>query len=438
MKSIKNNTPQTIFIYLFIGLSINSIFNSLAFALGFQYPFATFLFTPDDVFGDFFKTIFSFPYQGTIAIPQGGFYNLLQIYLSADNPYGGIQALNAGNLSHFHMPPLSALFSLISAQLMVFIHPFNYYGLILLLMLAAIFYTFRSLNCSRVNLLFFISAFILSYPLIFAVTRGNVICMIVGITVINFLIFSYKYDKPRRILMLFLLALAVNLRPNSIIFIFALLINDGKKVIKKSLIFDVGIFLIFSLGIFFISLFLASILYSDYSLPNFLAGLKIYHSLYIVGNGGLAFGSSLFGALKIIFKSPPYLEIITTLICLCFFTFFTSLYLKRIITKITYIYILCGIYTLGSPVFADYHLIVFFAPLVLIYLTKKNKLDPNLSKTYKLIFFASILMLVPKNIFFVHAYSLQIIFNPLILLFSLFAIYFLNTFKLQSKITTHH
>jgi hypothetical protein len=229
--------------------------------------------------------------------------------------------------------------------------------------------------------------------------------------------------------MLFLLALAVNIRPNLIIFIFALLINDGKKIIKKNLIFDAGIFLMFSASIFVISLFLASILYADYSLSNFLAGLKIYHLLYVVGDGGLAFGSSLFGALKLIFKSPPHLEIITTLICLYLFTFFTSHYLNRTITKVTYIFILCGIYTLGSPVFADYHLIVFFAPLVLIYLSKKNKSAADLSSTHKIIFISSILMLIPKNIFFVHGISFQIIFNPLILLFSFLVIYFLNKVK---------
>jgi hypothetical protein len=434
----KNIQPKLILLLIFIGLGANSIFNSLAFALGFQYPFTTFVFIPADLFADFFKVIFSFPHEGAIEIHQGKFHDLLKMYLSGNNPYGGIQAVNSGNLSHFHMPPLSALFSLISAQLMVFIDPLHYYGLILLFMLAAIFYTFRSLNCSRVNLFTFIAAFILSYPFIFAVTRGNVYSIISGITVISFLILSYKYDKSRGIFMLFLLAIAINIKPNLIIFIFALLVNDGTKIIKKNLIFDIGIFLMFSAGIFATSLIFANILYPDYSLSNFLTGLKIYHSLYVIGNGGLAFGSSLFGALKFIFKSSPHLEIITTLICFCFFTFFTKLYLDRIITKVTYIYILCVIYTLGSPVFGDYHLIVFFAPLVLAFIATRNKLDANLPPTYKLVFISSILMLVPKNIFFMNGISLQIIFNPLILLSSLFVIYFLNTFMSKSKIVIQH
>jgi hypothetical protein len=320
---------------------------------------------------------------------------------------------------------------------MVFISPYNYYALILLLILVTIFYTFKQLNYSRNNLLIIISAFILSYPFLFAVTRGHVYSIIAGIAVINFLILSYKYDKLRRILMLFLLAIAINIKPTLIIFIFAFLINGETKIIKKNLIFDTGIFLMFSAGIFVTSLIFASILYADYSLSNFLTGLKIYHSLYVIGDNGLAFGSSLFGALKFIFKSQPHLEIITTFICFCFFTFFTFFYLNRIVNKVTYIYTLCAIYTLGSLVLADYHLIVFFAPLVLMRLATRNKLDAVLSSTHKLIFVSSILMLVPKNIFFVNDLSLQIILNPLILLFSLFSIYFLNAFKSQSKIVTY-
>jgi hypothetical protein len=218
--------------------------------------------------------------------------------------------------------------------------------------------------------------------------------------------------------------LAVNIRPNSIIFIFALLINDGKKIIKRNLIFDAGIFLMFSASIFVISLFLANILYADYSLSNFLAGLKIYHSLYVVGDGGLAFGSSLFGALKFIFKFQPTLEIASALISLIFFSFFTFAYFKSRIDKVTYIYALCGVYTLGSTVIADYHLLVFFAPLALIHLDKGSKLNNNLPTMRRLIFISSILMLVPKNIFFINGISLQVIFNPLILLYSFFAIIF--------------
>lgn len=432
---MKDFQPKSIFFYIFIGLSINSIFNSLAFALGLQYPVTTFLFHPGDLFADFFKVIFSFPHESPPPTNQGKFNDLLQQYLSANNPYGGVHALKSGNLTNFHLTPLSALFSIISAKLMAFISPLNYYALILLLILAAIFYTFKSLKYSCFNLFIIISAFLLSYPFLFAVTRGNVYSIIAGIAVINFLILSYKYDSEKSILKLFLLALAINIRPNLIIFIFALLINDGKKIINKSLIFDTGIFLLFSAVIFAISLFLANILYTDYSLSNFLAGLKIYHSIYVVGDGGLAFGSSLFGALKAAFNFNPYLEVASALFCLALFLSFTFLYLKRRLDKILYVFTLCGVYILGSPVVADYHLLVFFAPLVLIHL--ENKLNNDLSTKRKIIFFTSILMLIPKNIFFIDGMSLQVIFNPLILLISLFAIYFLKISRAYTKCISH-
>lgn len=423
MKVTKINQAKLTFFLIFIGLSINSIFNSLAFAFGFHYPFTTFVFTPGDLFADFFKVIFSFPHEGEIAIQQNRFYDLLHIYLNA-NPYGGIQALHSGSLTHFQLPPLSGLFSIISAQLMVFVDPLIYYGLILLLILTAIFYTFKSFNYSRSNLLIFISAFILSYPFLLAVTRGNVYSIFAGISVINFLVLSYKYDKERSMLMLFFLALAINIRPNLIIFIFALLRNNNKKIINRNLIIDTGIFLTFAISIFAISLLLIEALYKEYSFSTFLTAVKIYHSMYVIGDGGLAFGSSLFGALKFIFKFHPQFEIASALFSLSLFLFFTFAYFKSKIDKTTYIYTLCGVYILGSSVIGDYHLLVFFAPLALIYLDTKNKVSSNLSAIQKLVFISSILMLVPKNIFFIKGISLQVIFNPLILLCSFLWLFF--------------
>jgi hypothetical protein len=422
----KINQPKLIFILLFVGLSINSIFNSLAFAFGFQYPFTTFVFMPADLFADFFKVIFSFPHEGSIGIHQGKFHDLLQMYLSSSNPYGGIQSLQSAKPTHFHLPPLSAIFSIISAQLMVFIDPLIYYGLILLLILVSIYYMFRSLNDSRTNLLLLISSFIISYPFLFAVTRGNIYSIIAAIAAINFLILGFNNKKGRSTLRLFFLAFAVNIRPNLIIFIFALLANDTNKIADKRFIFEAGKFLIFSAIIFIISLSFSEILYKDYSFANFIAGLRIYHSNYVIGDAGLAFGSSLFGALKFIFKFQPNFEIASALLSLFLFSFFTFAYFKSRIDRITYIYTLCGVYTLGSTVIADYHLLVFFAPLALIHLDKQSKLNNNLPIIQKLVFISSIVMLVPKNFFFMNGISLQVIFNPLILLCS----FFILTYKI--------
>jgi hypothetical protein len=75
-------------------------------------------------------------------------------------------------------------------------------------------------------------------------------------------------------------------------------------------------------------------------------------------------------------------------------------------------FFLASFYCILSPVFADYHLLVFIAPLFLTMLEAGHWRDS--SRLLTLVAAGSLLMLSPKNYPLQHA-SVQVIVNPLIL-----------------------
>jgi len=223
------------------------------------------------------------------------------------------------------------------------------------------------------------------------------------------------FQEKRKISSLILLAIAVNLRPNAIIFLFVLLISDFKNLKKEILLF-----VLIATIVFFTSLFLANYIYPDYSIHNMLLAINIYHDKYVIGNGGLAFGSSLFGPLKVIFGYTKPLEALPVIIAGLIVTISTLQLRNKQISKIAFLFILCSSYVLGSSVIADYHLTVFFAPLLCIYLDKKNSLYDHtfspLNKELFIVFFASVFVLCPKNYIYFKYTSIQIALNPIFLL----------------------
>jgi hypothetical protein len=86
---------------------------------------------------------------------------------------------------------------------------------------------------------------------------------------------------------------------------------------------------------------------------------------------------------------------------------------------------------LSSSVLADYHLGVFFAPLLIYYIDHYNKSVANIDYfEFLVINVGSVLMLAPKNYIFYHGISLQVALNPLIiLLLTIIIIYYYEFYK---------
>ena len=153
---------------------------------------------------------------------------------------------------------------------------------------------------------------------------------------------------------------------------------------------------------------------------NALKGLKIYHDLYVVGNSGLGYGSSLYGPMKLIFGATSLTEFTAMLIA--GILLFLSI-IKKLMNKISnsaFVFIVSACYVLGSSVIADYYLSIFIVPLLIYYLEYNKKSATDLLVVDRIeficIFFGSIFMLIPKNYIFYHGISFQVLLNPIVLL----------------------
>lgn len=428
--SSKDFNPATIAIMIILAMTgLNGLFNSLASALGFGFPYDTFLFNPSDIFADLIKVAASFP--GDLPKDLNARANWEIAYFS-NNPYGGIDSLSNANLSHFHLPPLATLFYLASRSFL------NYFSGSSLLLLTTLMWLIPLLassflltsNVKRVFLILVATAF--SYPVLFAITRGNVAAGFTATAIVLATILAFK--KENKIILAILLAIAINFRPNTVIFLLLpFVFFPFRSAIKIVLLAFLTSGLLFAA-----SLNIIPVIYPDYSLSNWIKGVSIYHDLYVLGNSGLAYGSSMFGAAKAFFSAIGIienvnLELMNYMITGSFlFVLLASIYIywKNIISDLTFLFIIFAIYTLASSVFADYHLIIYIA--IIIFAVSRA---PNIFAWEDYIsLISSALLLSPKNFMFISGYSLQIILNPIILIVALFLI-FLKSRNFRQSIT---
>lgn len=416
-----------IFCCIFIMTGLNAIFNSIAFSLGYGYPYASFLFDPSDRFADYFKVIFSLP--GASDLQIGG-SSLLRGYLD-NNPYGDVKALTNGTLTNLHLPPLVTLIALSNLKLMHFISPWYVFCAIFFSGAVLIYALVKKIARSTLDSVLLFASLLLCYPTLFMITRGHIYSGMTALALSIFLLCAYQNNK--RFLAILLLAIAVNLKPNAIIFIFALGL-PGLKNIKM----DVLVFACLAACIGATSYLLANAALPDYTPENWLKAVSIYHDLYVVHNAGLAYGSSLFGPLKILFGYSKFIEIVPLALACLIIIFGTIQFHTKKISKISYIFILCASYVYGSAVFADYHLLIFITPLICLYMesgiSPYNTHRPIFFSDPSIIFVSSILLLTPKCYMYKGNASDQVLLNPLILVA---ACLFITAFRKKiSKIST--
>ena len=179
------------------------------------------------------------------------------------------------------------------------------------------------------------------------------------------------------------------------------------------------LFIIEAAIIYSVAYIISSNIYPDYTYDNFLRAIEIYRRDYLIGNWGLGYGSSLYGALKFIFRWNSWLEIwayaFNLLAIICIY------YVNSLKKFESYVqtYLVLSIYVLCSSVIADYHLAVFFSPVFLMFM---NESDETVNKIQWIILVGSALILSPKNYFFTNGVSYQVLLNPLILSVSIILI----------------
>jgi hypothetical protein len=391
---------------LFIGLillilftALNSCYNAIFYA--FNIGDGTFLFK-GDLFADFYKFILSYPYaQNYIKESYVEFPNLLKEY-AMNNPYQGVAAFdNWGRVvSHLHVTPLTTLISLL------FIKSFELIGYILTsisvisMVFASIYFIVKNFCATRLDFYFLFLLFVLSYPFLFLIQRGNVFSFIATIS----LVFSYIFIKKEKTsTAAFLVALAINIRPNLIIFSPFIFWISNKNVRFVAFLW------VYLASLFFVSLFVCSGLYPDYTLPNFSKALMLYKEIYVVGNSGLGFNTSIFGLLKVVvlaanriiaFDVRSVLEVLillTGLMTIGLFFQVNYMYYKKKFNEVQLCYLLVVISMLGTTVIADYHLLFFILPIMAI--VHNYSVNIQMDKSTILIFLTSCFILSPFNYF---------------------------------------
>jgi hypothetical protein len=404
-------------VIILITVSVHGLFNSLATGFGLTFPYTTFLSNPSDLFADIVKIAASLPGS----LPDDlSLRPRWELNYFNDKSYGGVEALKVGNNSHFHPPPLAMLVYLVSRA---YLANFSGASLVLItvllwllpLLIAPWFLTNDKKKAALVSL-----SILVAYPVLFAISRGNIIAGFTGVAIVYAILLAN--EKKHILIFVFLLGIAFNLRPNAVIFI---LIPFIYFPFKSALKIASGACLA-ATALFFLGLEISRALYPDYNIRSWLRGVEIYHSLYVIGDAGLAFGSSGFGAVKFVLTvlgfSKLNLKLINYVIAgVALITLLSSIYLfsNKKIDKISMVFIISALYVVSSSVLADYHLIIFIAFILLT----MNDLSATARISTYIPLAASILILVPKNLMFIHGYSLQTVLNPLLLILTLCLIF---------------
>lgn len=453
-----------------------SFLNMLYCTMGYEFGWGprTILAGPEDRFADVLKLSLSFRSVTGGVDKTEKFQTWPPIYQRYfEHPdYGGVQSLGAGELTHFHHPPLSTLIFLSTGLFIVWTGSptltLILFFCVYLLEVGCLLWIGIPRSKRRPQLVYAIWFFCLaSYPALVMFGRGNYVnAGLTTVPAVAFLVAIFA-KKEATFVSLLALALAVNIHPNAIIFLLALpLVLGVRKAIRPSIQF-----VLISFSISVISYFAAQKLYPDYTLSNFRKGVAIYGKIYISGGAGIRLGSSLFGLIRALNRVlhlgipfPLEIRVFYILAVLVVGTVFTAYWrasLKRknsdendSTRKREYTddrgrilgessqwplplvpFLLVSSYCVLSPVFADYHLLVFLAPLILTCLDERETME-NRSQLLMMVTLISAFMLSPKNYPSEHA-SIQIALNPIILCATLLwiAMALLNEAKRQDNTT---
>jgi len=394
----KSNTDLIIagFLIIFILTAINAIFYSIGYA--FSIKVGTYIYT-GDYLADLYKVTLSYP-KARGLIESGGltFPDILSPLLNVYYKYTylGKEGLSIDQLTHFHLPPLT------TALVFLLLNGFSIFGFIgtTLALLAATFgliiFSSKLAIENKIDAYLFSMLIFISYPFIFLIQRGNFFAFF-SFVFILFAILGLK--KGKVLLPILLIALAINIRPNLVIYVTLLYFWPTRSFSRPV------IAIVISLLIFITTLALDTHIYPDYTLYNFQRGLEIYNTLFVTGDWGFGYSSSLFTLSKFLTKILGIKLI--TIYAINFQIVFTTLtgiyifwlYFKKSVCSTSFVFLITALSMLGTPIFADYHLLLFTIPAILVLMDQANKDGQNEQKTKinSIIFFTCCLMLSPLN-----------------------------------------
>lgn len=373
-----------------------SVLNWLADAVAPRRPL--FLYDPRERFDDFFAFIMSFAPHDPVA-PARWFAERVAVSPWPAFPkLAGVEGLPHEALTNFFVPPLTTAYCQITAAMMRSIDP----SLLYLATLAALGGYWLHLvgrHAPPADRAALALLGLLAYPTLMMVMRGNVYAGVTALLVIHAMLLTLRGE--RAMLAAVLLGVAVNIRPNAAPFLLPLLALQPRR--RASLV----AFAATAGAVFLASLALAHQLRPDYTLATFLAGIDNYHWHYVERAKGVPYGSSLYGAVTMLFGARPWQEALGASAALAIVAAGAWLHWRRALAPATLLFLTLAAYTLGSTIIGDYHLLVFVLPL----LAPGDRAPATLVARV-----AAALMLAPKNLFAIDGLSIQVLVNPAILL----------------------
>jgi hypothetical protein len=470
-------SPDEYILVIVVSLIVLSSANLLFCALMYDFGFGATPYTspfsgpagPADRFADLVKVSFSYrPFVSGISVETVQSWPAIYRSYFTHPRYRGIGGLAEGRvITHFHQPPLTTLLFLGDASLIsrtqnitlaLVVSWCGYLATVQWALLVGIPAKRRTL---AVSLGFWFIALV-SYPALMVFTRGNFQSGFTTMFIAAFM-FSLFLRKRPELWGLLSLAVAVNFRPNAVLFIVAIPLVIG---LRRSIrpIFYFGALA----GSIFSACYLAvNWLYPDYTLSTFLQGLSIYKKLYVIGNGGDAGNCSLWALLKnfgridadyqrMALILPLFAMVLAALfwrvrrlqhwtVMAPFISIIAYAEYVAITGSTGYLYwaysllalylavavcwelwhctermlvapfVLTAGYCLLCPIFAEYHLLVFFVPMLMLYFNHREW--ANNFRLMAVIGAGCVLMLSPKNYIYVAGISFQTLVNPLILFF---------------------
>lgn len=388
----------------------NLAFNLAASAIGYDYPFTTFLWKPTDNFGDFFSLLSTYPgAERAWPSTREGLYAILPTHpvsLTVTGP--------AAAVTHFHMTPFSTLLSLGAVAALKAVDPVVMFLVLLLALLTWWILLVRRRSESRGEMIAWACLGAISYPTLFMVTRGNLHAGLTAMLAIHALLLGLQRRNP--LLAALLLAAAVNIRPNAILLALPLIAFYW----PRKWLFMGGLALS-GWTILLSSLLISNIAYPAYSLSTFIAGLKTYSEIYVVGDWGLQYGSSLFGAFRAVFHIyHPLIVTAASAVALAVIAGGLAAWHHKRIDDALLLFLSLAGYCLGSAVFGDYHLMIFLVVPLALAGQSPTSLDWSPAKVWPIALACTSLILGPKNYIFQGALerpiSAQVILNPTLLL----------------------
>jgi hypothetical protein len=225
-------------------------------------------------------------------------------------------------------------------------------------------------------------------------------------------------------------AIAVNLRPNMGIVPFVLLLGKQGLTFRKAVALGAAI-----AALFVGTMAVAHQVYPAYSYASFLKGLGQYGMAYAGGDNGYANGSSLYGMIRAPLGYAWWMPFVPFIVAAVVLAPTILEARERRLRQSECLFLTLAAYVCGSHVFADYHLLAFVIPLVLV----AREEGPMDASAWTIVLVSS-LMLAPKNVVFSFhgdtAWSWQVVANPLILLAGSVAV--LWTAWRRSRIASDH